>query len=493
VRAGVYRFLDCELDLPQRQLRRAGGVVQVEPLILDLLAFLVVERDRVVSRQEILAAVWKGHPVGSSAVNACMSRARRAIGDRRGRSGAIRTFSGVGYRLIAEVQAGASGGGARAPLLGREVELARLDAIRDAVRAGSGRTVLIAAAAGIGKTRLARQLADDCEASGFEVLWGHCDAMPDLPFFWPWTQILQAAARTRSTSALAALARGCEDELARVSPSLRERLRAGVSPDASLTDESRLRVFEATTTCLLRAAAQRPLALVIDDLQWSDPASILLLCSLQRAIAGARVLLVGLLCTRSLPERAATAGVAALLHHPDVVALHLDPLPGPQIERLLRAECPSLTPAIVDTIAALAGGNPQVAVELGRATQGAAAAASVALVAPDDLPIPDRLATAALTELAALSADSRSLVEAAAIFARPFSIGALAHLTGRLPADACAAVEEAVERGVLVASAAATTFAFRSDLTRECTRRALNPLRRQRLLSAARAPARGAR
>jgi DNA-binding winged helix-turn-helix (wHTH) protein len=76
-----FLFDDYVLDLEQRELRRGGDLVQVEPQVFDLLAYLVAHRDRVASKDDLLAAVWHGRIVSESTLTSRITAARHAIGD----------------------------------------------------------------------------------------------------------------------------------------------------------------------------------------------------------------------------------------------------------------------------------------------------------------------------------------------------------------------------------------------------------------------------
>ena len=77
----VVRFGDFELDRERYELRRDGVPLAVEPQVFDMLAFLVRHRDRVVSRDEIIDAVWEGRIVSEATISTCLKGARQAIGD----------------------------------------------------------------------------------------------------------------------------------------------------------------------------------------------------------------------------------------------------------------------------------------------------------------------------------------------------------------------------------------------------------------------------
>ena len=99
----VYRFADCELDLLQFELRRAGEVVHVEPQVLDVLGYLIAHRDRLVAKSELLDAVWGDRFVSESALTSRLKEARRAVGDDGQRQEVIATVHGRGYRFVAPV------------------------------------------------------------------------------------------------------------------------------------------------------------------------------------------------------------------------------------------------------------------------------------------------------------------------------------------------------------------------------------------------------
>ncbi|HEY8510241.1 MAG TPA: winged helix-turn-helix domain-containing protein [Steroidobacteraceae bacterium] len=98
-----YRFGDCELDMERFELRRAGRRETLEPLVLELLAYLIANRDRIVTRREINEHVWRGRVVTDAAVNSCIKAARAHIGDDGKAQILIRTVHRKGYRFIGDV------------------------------------------------------------------------------------------------------------------------------------------------------------------------------------------------------------------------------------------------------------------------------------------------------------------------------------------------------------------------------------------------------
>ena len=100
----IYAFGDYELDLRRFELRRGGVVCPVEPQVFDVLAYLVGERDRVVTKEELLDEVWGDRFVSESALTSRVKAARRAVGDDGRAQRVVRTAHGRGYQFVAPVE-----------------------------------------------------------------------------------------------------------------------------------------------------------------------------------------------------------------------------------------------------------------------------------------------------------------------------------------------------------------------------------------------------
>jgi TolB-like protein/Flp pilus assembly protein TadD len=99
----VYAFGEYVLDVRRRELRRGNEPLKLEPQVFDLLAYLVHHRDRVIGKDELLQAVWRGRIVSDSAVTTRINAARRALSDDGKRQRLIRTLPRKGVRLVAEI------------------------------------------------------------------------------------------------------------------------------------------------------------------------------------------------------------------------------------------------------------------------------------------------------------------------------------------------------------------------------------------------------
>jgi adenylate cyclase len=101
----TYRFANCLLDSPRRELTVGGASVHLEPQVFDVLRHLVENRDRVVSRDELVEAVWQGRIVSEATIGARIFAARQAVGDTGEAQAVIRTLPRRGFRFVAPVTA----------------------------------------------------------------------------------------------------------------------------------------------------------------------------------------------------------------------------------------------------------------------------------------------------------------------------------------------------------------------------------------------------
>jgi DNA-binding winged helix-turn-helix (wHTH) protein len=97
----LYVFGDYALDTQRYELRRTGTLIKLRRKVFDLLAYLIVHRDRVISRQEILDHLWPKQFVGEATLTSCIMEARQAVGGTGQTQGIIQTLHGRGYRFVA--------------------------------------------------------------------------------------------------------------------------------------------------------------------------------------------------------------------------------------------------------------------------------------------------------------------------------------------------------------------------------------------------------
>ena len=188
---------------------------------------------------------------------------------------------------------------ADAPLVGRKRELTELGQLWQQAREGrvfghqdSARLVLLTGDPGIGKTRLVAEVASDAHEAGAFVLAGRSTEETLVPY-QPFLEALRHYVVNAPFSALRATAREYGSELARLIPELRRRAPDLPLPVAGERETERYRLFEAVVGLLAEISNLAPAMLVLDDLQWADRPTLLLLRHLARSINPGRLLILG--------------------------------------------------------------------------------------------------------------------------------------------------------------------------------------------------------
>ena len=150
----------------------------------------------------------------------------------------------------------------------------------------------VAGEPGIGKTRLASQLAVEVHAAGGAVLFGRCEEGLPAPYL-PFVEAIRDYVRACPADRLAAQLHDAASELARIVPEITDRvpnIRPRVQADP---DTERHAMFEAVDALLTLASADAPVLLILDDLHWADAPTLMLLRHLTRSTAAAALLIVG--------------------------------------------------------------------------------------------------------------------------------------------------------------------------------------------------------
>lgn len=454
-----YRFADCVLDADRFELLRGGVAVSVQPKVLQLLLYLLEQRDRTVTKEEILDAVWPGVATGESSLTRAISLARDAVGERGRGEAIVRTVRGRGYRLAAPVSiesAPPKDGdvAASADFLCREKELALArDALLESL-AGRGQLLLLTGEPGIGKTRLASELARIARARGALVCWGRCHEGEGGPAYWPWIQILRDLLDEAGPAALAARAAAAASDLAEILPELRGHLPPGAGARASavLPEQARFRLFDGIARLLAATAAEQPLLLVLDDLHCADASSLLLLRFVAPRLEAARVLVVGAYrdaepgATEPLRE-----SLAELAHgqHPKLRLLLRGLTPVCVRRFIARVSGAEPAESVVDAFHARSDGNPLFLLELLQWLQQGHDGALPDDPAGSGAELPAGIRHVMRRRSASLSPACQRVLGEASVIGREFSVAVLAALGGSDEEEVLARLEEAERARVI--------------------------------------------
>jgi predicted ATPase len=176
--------------------------------------------------------------------------------------------------------------------VGREAELERLEQLWKEAAAGALRVALLAGEPGVGKTRLAAELANTRHAEGAVVLAGRCDEDLGVPY-QPFVEALRHFVDHTPAEELGGRLGRFGGELVRLLPELADRVPHLPPPLRSDPETERYRLFDAVAAWLGAASADAPLLVVLDDLQWAAKPTLLLLRHVLRSPELDRILVVG--------------------------------------------------------------------------------------------------------------------------------------------------------------------------------------------------------
>ena len=338
----------------------------------------------------------------------------------------------------------------RGDFVGREDELAAMTGGIDGALTRRPALFLLAGEPGIGKSRLADELAARAATRGLRVLWGRCWEAGGAPAYWPWAQALRTYIRDGEKEQVRRELGAGASDVAQMLPELRE-LFPGLAAAPSLDpDGARFRLFDSTAAFLRAASEAQPLMLVIDDLHGADTPSLLLLRFLARELQEARIVLVASYRdTESGPDDPLSATVAEIRREPIAHLVRLGGLDLPEVARcieLIGATVPSeaLAAAIHDETE----GNPLFVTELVRLL-GDEQRLEAAARAPWRASLPQGMREVIAHRLRHLSPGCRRLLTEASVLGREFRLDALRAVSERSGDDLLDLLDEALSARVV--------------------------------------------
>jgi DNA-binding CsgD family transcriptional regulator len=340
------------------------------------------------------------------------------------------------------------------PFVGREGELVALTADLDAAVAGRGGVVLVGGEPGIGKTRLAEELAAQATARGALVLWGRCWEGEGAPAFWPWVQVVRAYVQTADPTALRREMGAGAADIAQVVPAVRALLPDLPAPPPIEPEAARFRLFDSLAGFLRAAAAHRRLLLVLDDLHWADVPSLALLRFVGRELEDAGLLVVGSYRYTEVDREHPLVGTLADLtrgqHHRRLLLGGLNQQEVASFLALVAEVEPS--PELAAAVHRQTDGNPFFVTEVVRllASQGRLDAAEAGAPVPA-AGLPEGVKAVVAERLGRLSDGCRQVLEVAAVLGRDFQLRVLQPASGLDPGRLLELLEEAEAARVVAA------------------------------------------
>ena len=342
-------------------------------------------------------------------------------------------------------------------LIGRGEELAVLTAALDRALAGETGFVLLGGEAGVGKTRLLRELSARAEDAGFGVLSGQCvePGAEGLPFA-PLVDVLRTLARTMPPDQLGRVLGPAASALSRLLPELAPQAPPPVSAGET---PQKAQLLELVLGVLGRLSAVRPVLLAVEDVHWADGSTLDLAAFLIRSLPAARVLLVITYRSDELNRHHPLRPLlAAWERDRSVRHVGLRRFGREEVAAQLRAILGAdPAPGVADVVFGRSGGNAYLVEEL----------AGVVRAGGDPAALPPALRDVLLSRVDALSADAQRLLRTASVAGRTVPDRLLAEVAGVARAELFAALRETVENHLLVVDPAGHGYQFRHALTRD--------------------------
>lgn len=492
-------------------LYRGQAIVPLERRAVQVLRFLAEHHERVVTKDELLEAVWPDTFTTDGVLKRAVSQARRALGDGVGEASFIETYHGQGYRFIAPVTRVASvlpavvveanpappppppssesaallstdtfamfrpkGLDPSLPLynqfIGREAEFSLLQSEYRRRLEGAGHQVILLGEPGIGKTQLGRQFKRWTRVQGALCLSARFfdyQANRLAPFEILLDMLRKAlCGNTQGDCDLRVLA------MTKLNVALPEELFLEAVPLPSTGTTGQLGVrrstgaFSSTTAraiipisqCFLRLSQRAPLVLIFDDLQWADDASLGAISYLMRTLQNEPLMILGLARTDAAADREhrLQAWLKDQASYRSLTVMTLKPLDEAAFQQTIEAVFQhkvDVPTADLQTLYGITDGNPHFLIEMLRLL-----VAERAITYADarwhwrgikGVQLPDTVVMAAQAKLERLADAVREMVDCAAVLGEEFRVDALAKVAGKSEDEIDELLLDATKRGVL--------------------------------------------
>ncbi len=377
-----------------------------------------------------------------------------------------------------------------AAVVGREVELATIAEVAKRVTGGEGREIiLIAGEAGLGKTTLVAEAARTAFDTGSIVLFGHSEEDLAIPY-GVFAEALAHYVTHAPEDQLRAHVKAHGSELAPLVPALLSRIPDLPPSKSTDSDTERFLVFAAAVGLLAQASKEQPVVLVLDDLQWADRGSLLLLRHLAASEQVPRVLILGTYRDNELSRSDALVdALAALRHEGRVHRIDLTGLDDAGVVALMEAvagyRLEDAAVGLAHVVHRETDGNPFFVSEVLRnltetgAIYQDATGRWVADDSLDQVALPDSVREVVGARVARLGSEAGRILSIAAVIGRDFDLDVLA-LATKTTQDELLDIMEAAAAAALVREPADVSgrYHFAHALIRHTLYEDLGPNRR---------------
>jgi len=377
---------------------------------------------------------------------------------------------------MGEKEEAAERGAQQNAFIGRTRELSELRAALEESIAGRGSCFLISGEPGIGKTRLADELAADAASRGVHVAWGRCWEGGGAPAYWPWVEIVRSLllepGRVRQQQTVV------PPEIGRLIP----ELAAETTQQRSLSDpeQGRFRLFDAVATLIKQVARSTPVVVILDDLHEADRGSLEMLKFVARGLTDSRVVIMGTYRDAEVRRSSYLAeSISEIVRHG-----HPMPLAGlaeNEVAQMIehRAErSPSAT--FASQLHRVTAGNPLFVDGVIRVLVAERKLGTAEHLDLSGFKLPEGVRGAIRKRLALLSAEARSALAVAAVIGQEFELVLLERVNEESGGTLAELMCEAAEVGI-VAAAPRESYRFTHPLIREALYKDSTDAERRRL------------
>jgi len=340
--------------------------------------------------------------------------------------------------------------------------------------AGTGRLFLISGEPGIGKTRLAEELATEARVRRVRVVWGRCWAGDGAPAYWPWVQVVRSCLSDAHSTRIDELVKPGAPQVADLLPETNQvRRSSAVAPrlhavPSADPEEARFRLFDSVARLLNSVADAEPVMIILDDLQEADQPSLLMLRFIARQLKEARVLIVGSYREAEVRDSPALSRLIGEIAR-DGHQVLLSGLKDSEIASWLQLRGGvDVSPTMISALTGVTGGNPLFIDGMLRMLAAEGQELSNGQLMIRELRLPENVRQTIRHRLSFLSKQANEILSIAAVIGQEFEFECLRTVAGSSTAVIIEALNQA-RRDSLInpVLAGGVSYRFAHDLIRD--------------------------
>ena len=375
----------------------------------------------------------------------------------------------------------------RTPFIGRAEERGQLRASLERLQRSEGSVLLVGGEPGVGKTRLVEEMLAEAEARDFRTLTGRCYEMDAPPPFLPFIELLEQAMKEVDAETFRLALGDVAGEIAKVLPQLAQLFDDLPAPLELPPEQERRYLFNSIQEFVHRAAAIRPLVVLLDDIHWADETSLQLLEHIAGGIAKVPVLLIGTYRDTDLDATRPVARTLETLIRRRVAArLHLRRLEPDSIRSMLESLAGSPPPSsVVEAIYSETEGNAFFVEEVfrhlseeGSLFDGNGDWRDLEI---DELAVPESVRLVVGRRLERLQEGTRRVLKIAAVVGRVFTFEVVEGASDLTAEEVLDGIDEAEAAKLLTQVGRDGSYSFAHELIRQTLLTTLSLPRRQRM------------